>query len=123
VPLIFSYGSLQEEAVQRAIFGRVLRSEADALLDCLRSLIEVPKSHKAAASGLTHYATVTFASASGGRVPGTLLELTDAELVATDEYERVSDYVRVSVVLASGRTAWIYVSEQTVDSFRASAKE
>ena len=38
---------------------------------------------------LTHYATVTFVPGSGSRVPGTLLELTDAELVATDGYEQI----------------------------------
>jgi gamma-glutamylcyclotransferase (GGCT)/AIG2-like uncharacterized protein YtfP len=118
VPQIFSYGSLQEAPVQVSIYGRVLRSEPDELLHCVRSLIEVPKHHKAAAAGLTHYATVTYMPNSGSRVPGRLLELTDVELVATDRYEQDSEYARVMAALASGRKAWIYVSEQTVRSFR-----
>jgi gamma-glutamylcyclotransferase (GGCT)/AIG2-like uncharacterized protein YtfP len=117
VPLIFSYGSLQQEAVQRSIYGRALHGEPDEMLDCVRTQIEVPKWHKAAATGLTHYATVTFLPGSGSRVPGTLLELTDAELVVTDGYEQDSEYVRVTAALASGRRVWVYVSAGTVGSF------
>lgn len=117
MPLIFSYGSLKEEAVQRSIYGRALRGEPDELVDCVRTLIEVPKWHKAAATGLTHYATVTFVPGSGSRVPGALLELTDAELVVTDEYERDSEYVRVVAALASGRKEWVYVSAGSAGSF------
>ena len=123
MPLIFSYGSLQEEPVQLSAFGHTLRGKPDQLMDCVRRTIEVPKWHKAAQTGLTHYATVTFARGSGGRVPGTLLEVTDAELVAADAYERDSDYVRVRVALASGQSAWLYVSATTVDSFKTAAKE
>lgn len=121
--LLFSYGSLQEEAVQLSICGRKLRGEADELFDCVRTMIEVPKWHKAAQTGLTHYATVTFAPASGSSVPGTLLELTEAELSATDSYERDSEYVRVKAALISSRNAWVYVSASTVGSFRTAAKE
>ena len=35
--------------------------------------------------------------------------MTEAELDASDEYE-VSLYRRAAVMLASGRTAWVYVS-------------
>ena len=104
--------------MQLSICGRKLRGKPDELLDCVRTTIEVPKWHKAAATGLTHYATVTFVPGSGSRVPGTLLELTDAELGATDDYERDSEYVRVTAALASGRKSWVYVSAATVDSFR-----
>jgi gamma-glutamylcyclotransferase (GGCT)/AIG2-like uncharacterized protein YtfP len=110
VPLIFSYGSLQEEAVQVSIYGRALRGEPDALLHCVREQIEVPPWHKAAAAGVTHYANVVFLHGSDSRVEGTLLELTDAELAASDGYEQDADYVRVMTTLASGRRAWVYVS-------------
>jgi len=110
VPLIFSYGSLQEEAVQLSVYGRVLRGEPDALLHCVRELIAVPSWHKAAASGVAHYANVVFTPGSDSRVAGTALELTDAELTASDGYEQDADYVRVMATLASGRRAWVYVS-------------
>jgi len=113
MPLVFSYGSLQQEAVQLAVYGRTLRGEPDALVDWACSLIEVPKGHKAASTGVTHYANVTFARDCGSRVAGTALELTDAELAASDEYEREAEYVRVMATLASGRRAWLYVSSRT----------
>ncbi|WP_373890105.1 gamma-glutamylcyclotransferase [Massilia sp. DJPM01] len=42
------------------------------------------------------------------RVAGTVFEVTNDELVHADRYE-VSDYKRVSALLSSGRTAWVYV--------------
>ena len=123
MPQIFSYGSLQQVPGQLSIYGRVLRGEPDELIDCVRTLIEVPKWHKAAGAGLTHYATVTFTPGSGSRVPGTRLELTDAELVSSDAYEEESEYLRVMATVASGRMVWVYVSAQTVASFRSAATE
>ena len=110
MPLIFTYGSLQEEAVQLKLYGRILRGERDSLLHCEREAIAVPPWHKAAASGITHYANVVFDPDNPGSVDGTVLELTDAELAASDGYEQDADYVRVMTTLASGRRAWVYVS-------------
>ena len=116
MPLIFSYGSLQEEAVQLSIYGRVLSGEADALHGWVRTRIEVPKWHKAASSGTTHYANIECSPQSASRVAGTLLELTDAELEASDGYERDAEYVRTMITLESGRRAWVYVSAGTVSN-------
>jgi gamma-glutamylcyclotransferase (GGCT)/AIG2-like uncharacterized protein YtfP len=110
VPLIFSYGSLQEEAVQLSVYGRVLRGEPDELLHCRSERIAVPQWHKAATAGVTHYANVVFVHESDDRVAGTLLELTDAELADSDRYEQEADYARILATLASGRRAWVYVS-------------
>ena len=41
------------------------------------------------------------------RVPGTVFELTAAELARADDYE-TDDYARVRVRLASGTRAWVY---------------
>jgi hypothetical protein len=120
LPLVFTHGSLQEEAVQVSLYGRVLRCEPDELVDCIRTQIEVPAWHKAAAAGVAYYTNVTFLRGSGGRVAGKVLELTEAELVATDRYEKDADYVRVQVDLASGRRAWVFVSAQTAGSFAVS---
>ena len=108
--LLFSYGSLQEESVQLSVYGRALRGTPDALVHCTRELIAVPPWHKAAAAGIKHYANVVFDADSDSRVDGTVLELTDAELAASDGYEKDADYVRVMTTLASGRHAWVYVS-------------
>jgi gamma-glutamylcyclotransferase (GGCT)/AIG2-like uncharacterized protein YtfP len=110
MPLIFSYGSLQEKAVQLSVYGRELAGTPDEIPHCVRELIAVPPWHKAAASGVAHYANVVFVPDSESRVAGTVLELTDAELAASDGYEQDADYVRVMTTLASGRRAWVYVS-------------
>jgi gamma-glutamylcyclotransferase (GGCT)/AIG2-like uncharacterized protein YtfP len=115
VPLIFSYGSLQEEAVQISIYGRALRGDPDELLDCVCTKIEVPKWHKAAAKGVTHYVNVSFMPGSRSRIPGTVLEITDSELAASDSYERDAEYIRVMTTLASGRSAWVYLSGRASD--------
>ena len=120
---IFSYGSLQQEAVQLAVFGRAIQGAPDELLDCVLTLIEIPKSHKAASSGLTHHRNVEYSPGSGGHVSGTVFEITPRELALADAYEQDSDYVRVSAVLASGRTAWVYVSSGTAGAFAAAADE
>jgi len=111
VPLIFSYGSLQQEAVQLSTYGRVLRGDLDELIDWVRTSINVPASHKAAAAGITHYANVERAPGSGSRVAGTLFEITDAELAAADAYELDAEYIRVLAILGSGQSAWVYVSQ------------
>lgn len=44
------------------------------------------------------------------RVQGACLELTEAELAATDRYE-VEDYARRTVTLESGVEAWAYLAQ------------
>jgi len=62
-----------------------------------------------ATAGQTHHANVTFNGKVDSQVRGTVFEITDAELAAADEYERRDSYRRVSVTLASGKRAWVYV--------------
>lgn len=104
--------------MQRSVYGRVLRGEPDSLAGWVRTLIKVPKSHKAASLGTTHYANVEPSPQTSSSVAGTVLELTDAELEASDGYERDAEYVRVMITLASGRGAWVYVSEKTASTDR-----
>jgi hypothetical protein len=110
VPLIFSHGSLQQSDTQVSLFGRVLSGDSDELVDFIPTQIVVPPAHKAAAAGVTHYANVEYVEGSGSRVAGMVFDITDAELVLTDAYEREAEYVRISVRLNSGRSAWVYVS-------------
>ncbi|MGH8315906.1 MAG: gamma-glutamylcyclotransferase family protein, partial [Steroidobacterales bacterium] len=64
----------------------------------------------AAAIGMTHHANASFNGRKDSSVSGTVLEVTDAELAAADQYELPATYVRIAVVLASGKEAWVYVS-------------
>jgi gamma-glutamylcyclotransferase (GGCT)/AIG2-like uncharacterized protein YtfP len=108
MPLLFSYGTLQQESVQLATFGRRLRGDRDELrgYECL--LIPVADPALVNEHGMTHTATVSFTGGDANSVSGTAFELTDEELARSDEYEAPFDYDRMSVTLASGRTAWVY---------------
>ncbi|EJB8515667.1 TPA: gamma-glutamylcyclotransferase [Pseudomonas aeruginosa] len=108
VVLLFSYGTLQDKAVQLASFGRELNGRADALVGFREDWVEIRDPAVLAASGKTHHPIVQRSGVASDRVPGTLFEITAEELRAADAYE-VSDYTRIGVELESGARAWVYV--------------
>ncbi len=97
MPLIFSYGTLQQEDVQWSTFGRLLDGQPDELPGFERSV------------GRSGHANVVFTGSADSRVAGVLFEITDTELSAVDNYEQKDKYSRIAVMLASGTQAWIYV--------------
>jgi gamma-glutamylcyclotransferase (GGCT)/AIG2-like uncharacterized protein YtfP len=109
MPLVFSYGTLQQEEVQLSTFGRLLHGQTDELLGFEQSLVKIEDPRVAAASGKTHHANVTFTGRSDSRVAGTVFEITDVELTAADQYEHLAGYKRVAVTLSSGKRAWVYL--------------
>ena len=113
MPLLFSYGTLQHDNVQRATFGRLLHGRSDELPAFEPSLVKIEDPQVAATSDQTHHANVSFNGKPDSRVRGMVFEVTDAELTAADEYERRADYVRIAVTLASGERAWVYVDART----------
>ncbi len=109
MPLLFSYGTLQEENVQLSTFGRLLQGQRDELPGFERSLVRIEDPKVVATTGRTHYANVTFNGRHDSRVSGTVFEITDSELAAADEYEQSAAYTRVTAKLASGKQVWLYV--------------
>ena len=109
MPLIFSYGTLQENDVQLATFGRLLTGQQDELVGFEQSLVEIEDPRERAATGRTHHADALFNGDATSRVSGVAFEISDAELVAVDGYEKPAGYERISTTLASGREAWVYV--------------
>jgi gamma-glutamylcyclotransferase (GGCT)/AIG2-like uncharacterized protein YtfP len=109
MPLLFAYGTLRQESVQRSAVGRRLEGQEDELMECELSSVRIEDPELAAANGQTHYANVTFNGNHKSRVPGTVFEVTDTELARIDEYEASASYERVAATLASGRLAWVYV--------------
>lgn len=109
MPLLFSYGTLQQDDVQLATFGRRLHGDRDELPGFEPSLVKIEDPRLAAAAGTTHHANVTRTARAGSRVNGMVFEVTDAELAAADVYEQAAAYVRISARLASGKDAWVYV--------------
>ena len=107
MPLLFSYGTLQLEAVQVSTFGRRLHGEPDELVGFELSVLKIEDPEFVAASGKSDHAIVKYNGRNDSRVPGTVLEVTDAELAQADGYEPAG-YTRISATLASGRRAWVY---------------
>ncbi len=106
---LFSYGTLQQEDVQRATFGRRLEGRADALPGYATSLLEIKDAEVVKTSGKTHHLIAQPTGQAEDEVPGVVLRITAAELAAADTYE-VSDYKRVAVRLKSGLEAFVYVA-------------
>jgi hypothetical protein len=107
MPLLFSYGTLQQENVQLSIFGRLLFGEPDELPGFEQSLLHIEDPNIVAASGKTHHPIVKFNGNATSRVPGTVFDVSDAELTQADHYES-REYKRIRAMLASGRQAWVY---------------
>lgn len=94
---LFSYGSLQQEAVQLSTFGRRLMGDRD----------ELPGFRLG--TGGPH-ADALFTGSLDDRIAGKWFDVTADELAAADAYERADQYKRLGVTLATGRAAWVYVS-------------
>ena len=109
MPLLFSYGTLQQPKVQIATFGRLLVGQSDALTGFEPGLVPIRDAQLAQAAGRTHHDNVTRSAHTDSRVSGTVFEVTDAELAAADAYERPASYIRIEARLASGKAAWVYV--------------
>lgn len=105
---LFSYGTLQLEAVQLATFGRKLHGAPDALPGYARSMVAITDPDVVATSGAAEHPIVKFSGAAADSVAGTVFTITTAELESADRYE-VAAYKRVAVTLASGLSAWVYV--------------
>jgi len=107
--LLFSYGTLQKKSVQLANFGRELTGRADALPGYLRRTVPVTDPKIVALTGESEHFTAEPGAHPEDEISGTVFELTGQELAAADRYEEAAGYRRISVMLRSGRQAWLYV--------------
>jgi gamma-glutamylcyclotransferase (GGCT)/AIG2-like uncharacterized protein YtfP len=108
LPLLFSYGTLQQEAVQLELFGRRLAGRPGDLTEYELTTHIVADSAFAARSGTSRHANLRFTGRDESRVAGTVLEVTEQDLEMADRYEP-PEYQRVPARLASGESVWIYV--------------
>ncbi|WP_026939901.1 gamma-glutamylcyclotransferase family protein [Humibacter albus] len=111
--LLFSYGTLQLPSVQNATFGRRMPVRRAELVGYVLDSVAITDTHVLEVSGSAVHPFARRTGDTADRVPGVVLELSDDELAAADEYE-VDDYTRVAVQLASGETAWLYVDAASV---------
>ncbi len=98
--LLFSYGTLQDPAIQIAHFGRRLNGAPDRLDGFTRSTLT---------DGDAVYPVLIPGGPAPAPVDGVIYELTEADLAAADAYEG-GLYRRIPVRLASGTEAWAYVA-------------
>ncbi len=105
---LFSYGTLQLEAVQIETFGRKLAGATDALVGFKKTLLEITDPEVLKISGERFHPIVVPSPDPADTVAGTVFWITPEELAAADAYE-VSDYQRVEADLTSGGKAWVYV--------------
>lgn len=105
---LFSYGTLQLDAVQLATFGRKLSGNSDTLPGFERSMVAIDDAAVVATSGETHHPIVRYTGRATDVVPGTVFAVTPQEIRNADRYE-VAQYRRVAVTLRSGVRAWVYV--------------
>ena len=109
MPLLFSYGTLQQEDAQLSTPGGRLNGQRDELPEFEQSSVRIEDPKAAAACGKTHHANVKFDGKKDSRVSGMVIKVNDAGPASVDEYEAAFSYERVAAMLASDRHAWVYV--------------
>jgi gamma-glutamylcyclotransferase (GGCT)/AIG2-like uncharacterized protein YtfP len=107
--LLFSYGTLQNPAVQLDTFGRVVEAEDDVLDGYTVDYTEIEDPRVVDLSGLDVHPIVRATGNPLDKVVGKVLRVSEDEIDAADEYE-VHLYRRIEVRLTSGRSAWAYIS-------------
>jgi hypothetical protein len=105
---LFSYGTLQLEAVQMATFGRRLTGTPDVLARFEKGFLEIQDQTTVSLSGKTRHSIAKFTGRTADTISGIVYALTPKEIQSADEYESEA-YQRVAVVLQSGIRAWVYV--------------
>src|SRR5436190_9778778 len=113
--LLFSYGTLQLEAVQMATFGRRLAGTSDVLRGFEVVPLKIEDETVIAISGKTHHTMATFTGRASDMISGTVFAVTADEIQNADKYEVVA-VKRVAVVLQSGVRAWVYVDARDAPS-------
>jgi hypothetical protein len=111
--LLFSYGTLQLEAVQMAAFGRLLTGTPDVLRGFELGLLTIEDASVVAISGKAEHTMAMFTGRDADVISGTVFTVTSDEIFNADRYE-VPAVRRVTVSLQSGVRAWAYVDARYV---------
>ena len=107
--LLFSYGTLQQESVQLAIFGRKLSGSMDSLPGYTVGQLRITDKRVLKQSGKEFHPILQYSGNPNDEVTGTVLSLSAEEIIIADDYE-VEDYQRVKAKLKSGKSCWIYAA-------------
>ena len=85
--LLFSYGTLQLQAVQMKLFGRLLSGTADTLRGFALVPLKIDDEEVVAISGQGYHTMATFTGLESDLVSGTVFTLSPEELRRADDYE------------------------------------
>jgi gamma-glutamylcyclotransferase (GGCT)/AIG2-like uncharacterized protein YtfP len=105
---LFSYGTLREDSVQRAVFGRGVTGTADAIVGYRLELVTITDQAAIAISGKSDHTILEPTGNDSDKIEGMALEISEAELRLADIYEDAA-YKRIQVRLRSGGHAWVFV--------------
>lgn len=101
---LFTYGTLQNEEVQQAVFRRKLYGDFDAL----------PGYQLSTELVAGRYPLIERGSDDMTKVRGMVFEVTGEELTMAESYEGDA-YKRIKVTLDSGKRAWVFVRNAEVE--------
>jgi gamma-glutamylcyclotransferase (GGCT)/AIG2-like uncharacterized protein YtfP len=107
VEQLFSYGTLRDEKVQRAVFGRTVAGRPDAIVGCRLEPVTITAGESIAISGTADHTILVKTGNDADEISGVQFEITEQDLARADAYEDAA-YVRVRVRLRSGTDAWVY---------------
>ena len=110
---LFSYGTLQLEAVQMATFGRRLAGTSDALPGFELATLKIEDKAVIAISGKAQHTIARFTGRASDVIAGTVFRVTLDDIEHADKYE-VDACKRIAVTLRSGVRAWVYVDATSV---------
>jgi gamma-glutamylcyclotransferase (GGCT)/AIG2-like uncharacterized protein YtfP len=106
---LFSYGTLQQEGVQLATFGRKLDGEPSTLKGYRLLMVQITDQDVIAKSGSAKHPILSYTGNDEDEITGMVFKVSSDEISYADEYE-VGDYKRIKVTLTSGVACWVYVA-------------
>jgi gamma-glutamylcyclotransferase (GGCT)/AIG2-like uncharacterized protein YtfP len=106
---LFTYGTLRNETVQLATFGRRLEGKPDTLVAYKLTTIEIQDQGFVIKSGTANHRNLQYTGLASDFVEGIVFSVTRDELEQGDAYEPAG-YKRVRVQMKSGLEAWVYLN-------------
>jgi len=100
------------EVVQIDNYGRKLKGSPDTLIGYTLGTVEIKDTSVVEVSGQYIHPIAIKTGKPEDKIDGVIFEISEEELIRTDEYEDV-DYKRVLETFASGKTAWIYIENNS----------
>lgn len=106
---IFSYGTLRQENVQLATFGRLLSGQEDKVKGFRLDEVEITDFDVISKSGKNIHKIMVHTGIDSDLVEGVIFEISKDELKIADNYE-VEEYKRKKLSTINGNEVWVYIA-------------